>query len=301
VTAERYAKILRGLGHRVRILTRYGGTRFDAFVALHARKSGPALLRFHRLWPAAPAVLVMTGTDLYRDIRSSRVAQHALAAASAIVVLQPEGFRELPKPLRSKTYSIVQSAKARKRRRSAGRAASVCVVGHLRYEKDPLRAALASRLIPATIAMRVTQAGLPLTPRFAALAREESRRNSRYRFVGEVSWAAAQSLIAKSDLMVISSRMEGGANVVCESIALGTPILASNIGGNTGILGARYPGLFPVGDTRALARLMVRAATDDRFYRMLRARCARLAPLVAPARERRDWAKLLGRLKGGAV
>jgi glycosyltransferase involved in cell wall biosynthesis len=87
--------------------------------------------------------------------------------------------------------------------------------------------------------------------------------------------------------MVISSRMEGGANVVCEALRIGVPVIASRISGNVGLLGADYPAYFPVEDERALARLLSRAATNARFYRVLKHRVARLRPLVAPQAEAR--------------
>ena len=65
--------------------------------------------------------------------------------------------------------------------------------------------------------------------------------------------------------MVLSSRSEGGANVISEAIVAGVPILASRMDGNVGLLGADYPGYFPVGDTQALARLLWRIEADAPF------------------------------------
>ena len=80
--------------------------------------------------------------------------------------------------------------------------------------------------------------------------------------------------------------MEGGANVVCEALRIGVPVLASRISGNIGLLGTGYAGYFPLEDERALARLMMRAATDGRFYRQLRAQVRQLRGLVAPRAEK---------------
>jgi hypothetical protein len=63
-----------------------------------------------------------------------------------------------------------------------------------------------------------------------------------------------------------------------------------------GTLGKNYPGYFPVGDTRALARLLQKAESNPEFYRRLKSYCARLAPLVDPRHERAAWKKLLGGL-----
>jgi putative glycosyltransferase (TIGR04348 family) len=294
VTADRYARIFRSLGHKTTFARIYDDEPVDCVVALHARRSGASALAFRARYPKRPLVVVLTGTDLYRDIRTSRIAQKALEAASAIVTLQPDGLKLLASQLQRKARAIVQSASAVKPRRRKRKWFEICVLGHLRAEKDPFRAAYALRFLPPSLPIRVTQAGRILDVRYAQIARLlEARFPARYRYVGELSRARARRLLASSDAMIISSRMEGGANVVCESIASGVPVLASNISGNVGLLGRKYPGRYPLADTRALASLMERAATDAHFIKLLRDRCAALKPLVTPARERRGWAQLL--------
>lgn len=296
VTAQRYAKIFRSLGLRAFVIREYGGQDFDALVALHARKSAPSVLAFKKRYPARPAVVVLTGTDLYRDIRTSRPSQRALACADALVVLQPLGVRALPARVRAKATSIVQSAIAARRPRRASPGFAICVLGHLRAEKDPLRAAYALRELPAGLPVRLTQAGAALVPRFAAAARKEEARNGRYRWIGEISRMACARLLAGSDLMVISSRIEGGANVLCEAVANGVAALASRIPGNVGILGPRYPGYYAAGDTRGLATIMRRTVVDRRYYERLRKACRELQPLVTPRRERESWERMLLRV-----
>jgi hypothetical protein len=66
-------------------------------------------------------------------------------------------------------------------------------------------------------------------------------------------------------------------------------LLSSPIAGSIGILGADYPGYFPIGDTPALAALLNRAETDARFYNDVKQQCRRLRSLVRPARERASW------------
>ncbi|HEV2450709.1 MAG TPA: glycosyltransferase, partial [Streptosporangiaceae bacterium] len=98
-------------------------------------------------------------------------------------------------------------------------------------------------------------------------------------------------------LLVLTSRHEGGANVISEALAAGLPVICSAIPGSTGMLGDDYPGYFAVGDTRALARALDRAERDQAgYYRDLQNRCASLAWLVDPERERRAWAGLLAEL-----
>jgi glycosyltransferase involved in cell wall biosynthesis len=103
----------------------------------------------------------------------------------------------------------------------------------------------------------------------------------------------ALGVLAGSAALVVTSRLEGGSNVVSEAIAAGVPVLSTRVDGSVGVLGADYPGLFPVGDAGALAALLVRAEEDARFLPELRERVAALRPLVDPARERGAWRALL--------
>jgi putative glycosyltransferase (TIGR04348 family) len=297
VTAVRWADILKGLGHRLTIAREYDGAPCDLMIALHARRSAEAVLYYRQLFPAGPLVVALTGTDLYCDIRTSKAAQRSLELADRLVLLQPKGLDELPARLRRKGRVITQSA--RPTYRPPPRKANVfevSVLGHLRREKDPFRAALALRLLPGKSRVRVVHAGEALSPAFAERARALMARDARYHWLGEVSGGEARRLLARSRLMVLSSRLEGGANVISEALADGVPVLASRIPGSVGLLGARYPGFFPVGDTRALARLLARAEEDVAFYSRLQTWCARLGPLVDPARESAAWARLLAEL-----
>ena len=298
VTAQRYARIFRTLGYRVAIATAFDERRpADILVALHAHKSARSVLRFATECPGRPIVLVLTGTDVYRDVRRSRLSQRAMETADVLVTLQPDAVHQLAKYLRCKTYSIVQSAKFVKHRTQPGNSLHVCVLGHLRHEKDPLRAAYALETIPFSVPIRLTQAGAALTQRYITSARLIEQRESRYRYLGEVSPTRARAILASSDLMVLSSRLEGGANVASEAIAAGTPMLASRISGNIGILGKRYPGLFTAGDTEELARLLLRSVRDPDYLAKLRTWCEELRPMVTLHSERDGWRRLLASLE----
>ena len=150
-TALRWARILRGLGARVVIEEKYSGRRCDLMVALHSRRSFPAVERFRREHPNTPLIVVLTGTDLYGDIRTDARAQQSLEMASRLVVLQPLGMEELPEHLRGRARVIVQSAEKPQGVFTPRKDAfEVCVLGHLRPVKDPFRTALAARLLPGS-------------------------------------------------------------------------------------------------------------------------------------------------------
>ncbi len=270
----------------------------DIVVALHAKKSAAAALRFRKTFPERTLIVVLTGTDIYRDLPRSRTATRALEAADAIVALQPLALDRLAPSLRAKACTIVQSVslpplpKRPKRRASRYEFA---VLGHLRAEKDPLRAAYAVRELPREYSVAVSLAGGILDDRYQARANVEAARNPRFTYRGEISARAALALLARSDALVLSSRMEGGANVLGEAIALRVPVLASRIDGNRGLLGDDYPGYFTVGSTDSLRSLLKRFVDDASFRERLRAHVASLAPLVRPAGERSAWARLLRR------
>ena len=132
----------------------------------------------------------------------------------------------------------------------------------------------------------------------AVRAREEMRINQRYEWLGEQSRSRVRRILAKSRLCVLSSRMEGGANVLSEAVVHSIPILASRIDGNVGILGADYPGYFAVGDTKQLAQLLTRAETCAEYLPELGARVNSLAPLFSPPREEQAWADLICEISG---
>jgi putative glycosyltransferase (TIGR04348 family) len=297
VTARRWARLLRGLGHQVAVQPAYDGRASDVLVALHARKSSPSLERFRRDRPRRPVVVALTGTDLYGDIRTSPEARRSLRIADRLILLQPAGLLALPASVRAKARVIHQSA-TRPRGLFPPRkdVFEVLVLGHLRPVKDPLRAAAAARLRPASSRLRVLHAGAALTRGTAAAARREQTSNPRYRWLGPLPRGRALRLLARMRALVLTSEMEGGANVVSEALACSVPVLSSRIPGSIGILGPDYPGYFEVGDTQGLAALLARAEEDPRFLADLRRRGRSLAPLVSPARERESWRRLLREL-----
>jgi len=298
VTAERWATILKTLGHRVSIVQRYHGGLPDVLIVLHARRSHSSMARFRRDHPQAPIVLALTGTDVYRDIQQNARARHSLDLADRIIVLQPRALVKLTAAKQKKAQVIYQSinsfSSSKKSRGNSGdNHFELCVIGHLRPVKDPFRAAMAARRVPASSLIQVTQVGEALSRNMERRALREMEVNQRYRWRGKLARSVALRVLAHSRLLVISSRIEGGANVLSEAIVAGVPVLASRIDGNVGILGDNYPGLFRSGDTDELRDLMLRAEGDTKFLNDLTKRVNKLAPLFDPACEQRAWARLL--------
>jgi putative glycosyltransferase (TIGR04348 family) len=295
-TAERWAILLRQLGHTVTVSMTWDGNDTDVLLALHARRSHDSIKRFSKSLPGCPLVVVLTGTDLYRDIRVDRSAMESMRLATRMVVLQKMGLRELTPDLRRKTRVIYQSALMIPRQNPLKSCFEVTVCGHLRDEKDPFRAAAALAYLPAQSRIRISHLGGAMTPDMAHQAHEWARRENRYRWLGELGHGKTLRMLARSRLIVVSSKMEGGANVISEALRLRVPVIASRISGNIGMLGTDYAGYYPLQDEKALARLLWRMESDQKFYRHLKKQCAARRPLVSPQLEKNNLKSLLSEM-----
>ena len=287
---------MRELGHRVALRVTWDGTPAQLMIALHARRSHDSFARFRAAFPDSPLVLVLTGTDLYRDIQFDADARRSLQLADRLVVLQEMGLRELSPALRRKTSVIYQSARQPARGVPLKSCFEVVVSGHLREEKDPFRAAAALHSLPGDSRIRITHVGGAMTNAMAREARSWMRREPRYRWLGERPHWESMRLIARSRVMVISSRMEGGANVVCEALAARVPVIASRISGNIGMLGRGYSGYFQTGNERGLAQVLARTEANPMFLRKLQGQVAQRRHLVHPRREKDALARLIAEM-----
>lgn len=268
----------------------------DLLIALHARRSAASLDAWTRAWPRRPSILLLTGTDLYRDIHSDASAQRSLRQASALVLLQAAGMAVLPAPLHAKASVIYQSAATlRPTPPAARRHADICMIGHLRGEKDPYTFMRAAALVTSPSA-RLIHIGGALEPALATAAQVTAGNEPRYHWLGAMPHAATRQRLKRSHAMALTSHMEGGANVIIEAVSAGVPVLASDINGNRGMLGDDYAGYFAPGDAAALARLIDRCIDDPAFHALLRAQCAARAPLFAPAAERAALLELVDNL-----
>ncbi len=299
-TAARWRRFLRSLGHRVRVDTDWNGGDDDLLLALHAYKSFSSIARFRQERRDAPLVLALTGTDLYRDIREHAEGRRALEMATRLIVLQEAGLDELSPALRRKAAVVYQSSDVKLRQKPVRSRFRVAVIGHLRDEKDPFRAVRALEHLDAAARIEVVQIGGALDDGMRNEAQQWTAREPRYRWLGSLAHGAAMRRLASSHVLVVSSVMEGGANVICEAARIGVPVLASRVPGNVGMLGRRYPGYFPLFDDAALARLINRCWSDASFRRTLRDGVRRRRAWFAPAAERAALKRLLQGLQAGA-
>ncbi len=295
-TAVRWAELLRELGHQVTVQERWNGRSTDLMLALHARRSHDSIVRYAERHPDRPLLLALTGTDLYRDIRDSANAQESLELATRIIVLQDMGLRELAPRLRRKARVIYQSCEAIAKQPAIRSCFEVIVSGHLREEKDPFCGAAALAHLPAASRIRITHIGGAREPAMAAEARRWMKLESRYHWLGELKRPHALATLARGRVMLISSRMEGGANVVSEALTARVPVVASRIPGNVGMLGSDYLGYYPLGNARALARLLRRIETDAELLDTLRRQCAERRKRISRSHERLGLRTLLAGL-----
>lgn len=298
VTAVRWQAILQDLGWHATMHNQFNGESADLMIALNAFRSAESIHRFRKRHGDKPLIVALTGTDLYRFLRSDReITRSAIAAADRLVVLNKLAPSVLARDQRDKCFVILESADPLpSERKPLTRHFDVCVVGHLREEKDPLLAARAVRGLPSSSRIRVRQYGRAHTKEWAAIAQQEMEHNPRYRWFGEVPHWQIRRALSTSRLMAVTSIMEGGPNCLSEAIAAGLPAVTTDIDGCVGVLGEDYPGYFPVGDSSALTDLLLQAEQDSAYRSDLEEAVAVIAPQFTRERERRRWAELLNQL-----
>ena len=255
-------------------------------LALHARRSAPSIHAWASARPGEPLILVLTGTDLYRDIQTDADAKQSLALATRLVVLQDAGLAEVPEVWRRKTCVIYQSAQALVPAVKSAHGFVALMVGHLRQEKGPLTFMQAACSDHAK-GIRFVQIGEALESSLAMAAQATARRTPCYRWLGGMTRAKTRQHIKRAHVLVNCSEMEGGAQVIVEAIQSGTPVLASRISGNIGMLGKDYAGYFEPGSDTELAALVRRCAAEPDFLALVQRQCRQRAPLFQPEHERR--------------
>ncbi len=298
-TATRWARMLRREGLRVTLATEYSSGKPDLMIALHAWRSYRSIERFRRQCPDKPLIVALTGTDIYRFQRTDpEETVFSMEVADALIGLHDRVRDDIPNTFHEQLHTVFQSAEPLPCHRPPVKSwFDVCVVGHLREEKDSLRTAWAALELPSDSRVRVIQAGKAHNDKWRALAEAEMLANQRYQWRGEIPRWQVRRLMAQSRAMVISSVMEGGANVVSEACVAGLPVIASDIPGNRGLLGEDYPGYYPVGNTAALAGRLSEIERNPDYLERLRAHCEHRASLFTEASERQALVQVVNAVR----
>ena len=249
---------------------------FDLIDAHYVYPDGFAAVEIGRAL-GKPVVVSARGSDInvFRDIPSVRGhLERTFQGASALIAVSEAlatAMRELGAP-QGKIHVIPNGVDARKFRlvpREAARArigASpgrlLLSVGHLTENKGfdrLLRAFRSLRNLGGYEDVHVAIVG-------EGVYRRELERligflgiGDRVRLAGEVPHHELHHWYASADLSCLFSRREGWPNVVLESMACGTPVLATPVGGLPEIIGTRSVGALAEGDDETLARAIASA------------------------------------------
>jgi len=117
----------------------------------------------------------------------------------------------------------------------------------------------------------------------AELRRRAEPLGDRVRFVGPLPREGVLELFAAADASVLSSAWENLPHAVLESLAVGTPVLATAVGGVPEIVEDGVNGLLvPAGDREAFTATIARFAGDASLRERLRAGAAASVERFAP-------------------
>jgi putative glycosyltransferase (TIGR04348 family) len=297
-TARRWAQML-SKSHRTRIIRAWQPDADDLFqsedvmIALHARRSACSIAAWASQRGNRSLIVALTGTDLYRDIQTDTQAQQSLDAAGQLIVLQELGIQSLPAQHRAKTKVVFQSTTSRQTLSKTSKHLNAVMVGHLRDEKMPQTLFEAARLLVDEPLIRITHIGAGLDEGLAQDAINTEALCAGYTWARGLKHAQTRQKIQRAHVLVHTSKMEGGAHVIMEAVCSGTPVIASLMDGNVGMLGGAYDGYFPVGDAQALATLLRRCKNEPAFLDHLKQQCDKRAPLFAPASEQAALLKIV--------
>lgn len=263
-----------------------GAATDDILIALHARRSYASIAAWYAARGSNGLLVILTGTDLYRDIRQDAQAQQSLVWAARLVVLQEAGLAELPANLRNKAQVLFQSTTTRQTLPKTKRHTRAVMVGHLRSEKSPQTFFETAALLAKHSDIELRHIGGEHDMALAQQAHRTASQYINYQFLGARTHEQTRRYIQRSHVLVHASVMEGGAHVIMEAMCSGVPVLASRIAGNIGMLGEDYAGFFTVEDAHDLARLLLMFRNEPAFVAQLQKQCAARAPLFDPAHER---------------
>ncbi|MBS1188615.1 MAG: hypothetical protein H6R10_407 [Rhodocyclaceae bacterium] len=306
-TAQRWARFLAPVC-RTRLVKTWPdaeAAKDTVMIALHARRSAASIAAWSRCRGGGSLAVVLTGTDLYRDIHDDSSAQQSLALADTLVALQERGPAVLPPECRAKCRIIFQSVSGRRCLPKTGRHLRALMVGHLREEKSPETLFAAARLLRPEEGILIDHVGGALDAELAEAARAAMADCPHYRWLGSRPHEETRRRIQRAHILVHSSRMEGGAHAILEAAASGTPVLATRIDGNVGLLGDDYGGYFEWGDAAGLADLLRRCRASQNasasFLQSLGAQIGKRTPLFSTLSEQSAVRQLVADLGRAAA
>lgn len=305
-TAKRWSELLKD-HYSSRIIKRWPdgehAKRDAMMLALHARRSADSI----QAWATAtgvsyecPGLLVaLTGTDLYRDIHTHPEAMDSLRLAQRLIVLQDKAFDAVPAQYRHKTQVVYQSTTAMPAIRSKGQTLKVLMVGHLREEKMPETYLQTAVILKDQTGMVFEHAGEALDEKYIQMIQDTSAACPHYHWLGGLPYEQSRKKMQEAHVLIHCSKMEGGAHVIMEAVRSRTPVLASRIDGNVGMLGDDYSGYFELGNAQQLAMLLLQLRDELKSGKpvglsaTLQLQCEQRASLFTPEHEQDSLLKVM--------
>lgn len=245
------------------------GFDFDLIDAHYFYPDGVAAALLSRAL-GRPCVITARGSDLNvlgRDPVARRLMQWAARQASASVGvcdalaevlrgwgLPPERVHVVRNGVDLQRFRPLPRLDARQRLGLDGAPLVLSVGNLLPVKGHELTIDAVAALAPRLPGLRLMVVGRgPLLGSLQAHARARGVAD-RIRFVGAVPNEELLHWYSAADLSVLASRSEGWANVLLESMACGTPVAATDVGGSAEVIGTGGAGvLLPTRDAAALA------------------------------------------------
>lgn len=292
VTALRWAAFIRHMGWRVRIVNHYQAEPADVLIALNARRNTGSQHAFAEMG-YGKLILALTGTDIYGGWPNADEYHFAQQHAAALIALQDDMRARLPNTLKPRTEVIYQSAQAPDAARTRQEVPVFLVSGHLREEKAPFLPVQAVHDYLSGLSLHLRHCGGEITAGMNDAAQQWMRRETRYRYYGELPRKQALNQLQYADALINPSQIEGGPAVVTEAIVAGVPVIASDIPAHRSLLGEDYLGFFPVGDAEALAARIESFVLKSHYRDALRQQIIAREPLFQVEHERACLQQLL--------
>ena len=103
-----------------------------------------------------------------------------------------------------------------------------------------------------------------------------------------------QEVLVDADLFIFPSRYEGFPNALCEAMAVGLPVIASNCSGNLAIIEDRVNGrIFPVGDVDSLSKIMQELINDTEQCKLLSLNARKITDQFSPTKVYGMWEEIV--------
>ncbi|MFC5050629.1 glycosyltransferase [Rubritalea spongiae] len=293
ITAKRIVQLLNDAGHLAEAIHTDMPPQADAMIALHATKTLITSQRFKVCSPQGKLIIYLTGTDLYKDLPDNKPEFfEALELADYLVVSQKASLASVPSKYRPKARFVPASVLLPPEHPCPPPPEnSVLLAAHLRPVKNPFLINKALTLLPQ-LQLHAFTLGAALDPQMAEQANHWQTIDRRFQWLNTLPYPETLSWMRQVDFTINTSHSEGGSNAVAESIALGTPVLASRIEGNLGLLEDNYLGYFEPDSPQSLADLLALALSDPDLQAQLHTQTQNLQHKFLPEKEIQGWITL---------